>query len=93
MRNHKSKPLMRGAASVPKMVSAFLRVDDSPPLTTPHYPMSPPIFPRQMSAPALPGLEKLSDIHSLGLITKVKEDAEEAEDLFEAHMLLIDGWS
>jgi hypothetical protein len=87
------KPSVYGPATqLPSMVSVFLRGEDCPRLNTLEYPMSPPIFPRQMSKAEAPGFESLSDISSLGLIHKLKVEEEE-EDLSTGHMRLVDGWS
>lgn len=81
-----------GNDGIPSLVSAFLYNETSP-LVNPQYPMSPPIFPRRLAITGMPGLGKASDIPSLGFITPVKPELEEAEDVSKAHMVVVDGWS
>jgi len=54
--------------------------------------MSPPIFPRHIANPTIPGPQKPSDVRTSGLVKPVPL-GEEEEDPSEVNMKLVDGWS
>ena len=89
--NAQPQPKTVATPYIPSMVSAFLS-EDSLPLSPQRRPMSPPLFPRQGNKVDVPGLQKLSDVPSFGLIQRIKVE-EEVEDRSAMHMLLVDGWS